>query len=188
MKLRPLSTLFLLFTAARLTYAQVPEIAPSRTELTADDLVMTSTATETRAICTGHVVLVSTNMRIACDCLEIVAARTDDPTATIGEFEGFKYLLATGNVRLVQGNREATCGRAEVLPDQERVVLKGDPVVIDHSTDFIAAGSEITLFRGQRRLEVKNLKATGPLVKDLGPDAPVPAPTPTPETAPAAKD
>ena len=151
-----------------------------RTELSADDLVMTSTDDETRAICTGNVVLTGTNMKIACDRLEIIAARTGESAATIGTLEGFKYLLATGNVRLVQGDREATCGRAEVLPDQDRVILYENPVVIDHSSDFIAAGSEITLHRGQRRLEVKNPKVTGPPVKDLGPglDAEPAAPTP----------
>jgi len=151
-----------------LCFAQVPT---QRTELRADDLVMTSTDDETRAICTGNVVLTGTNMKISCDRLEIVAARTGDSTATIGTIEGFKYLLAEGNVRLVQGDREATCGRAEVLPDQDRVVLYENPVVIDHSSDFIAAGSEITLHRGQRKLEVKNPKVTGPPVKDLGPEA-----------------
>ena len=147
-------------------WGQVPL---QRTELKADDLVMTSTDDETRAICTGNVVLTGTNMKIACDRLEIIATRTGDASATIGTLEGFKYLLAEGNVRLVQGDREATCGRAEVLPAQDRVVLYQDPVVTDHSTDFIAAGSEITLHRGQRRLEVKNPKATGPPAKDLGP-------------------
>ena len=110
-------------------------------------------------------------MRIACDRLEIVAARTGESSATIGTIEGFKYLLAEGNVRLVQGDREATCGRAEVLPEQDRVVLYENPIVIDHSSDFVAAGSEITLHRGQRRIEVKDPKVTGPPVKDLGPDS-----------------
>lgn len=151
-----------------LCFAQISSL---RTELQADDLVMTSTNDETRAICTGNVILTGTNMKISCDRLEIVAARTGDSTATIGTVEGFKYLLAEGNVHLIQGDREATCGRAEVLPDQDRVVLYQNPVVIDHSTDFIATGREITLHRGQRKLDIKFPKITGPPVKNLGADA-----------------
>lgn len=161
----------------------VNPMAPEQTVLEADSLDMRSTATETIAICTGNVVLTGTNMKIACDRLEIRASRGGNREATIGEFNGFKYLLAEGNVRLVQGDREASCGRAEVLPEQEKVVLYDDPVVIDRSSDFIAAGSQITLYRGQRSLEVKNAKLTGPPIDDLGPDAADAVGAPSAETA-----
>ncbi len=165
--------LLLACTASLVGIAQdiVNPMTPEDTVLTADNLDMRSTPTETVAICTGNVVLTGTNMKIACDRLEIRASRVGDRDATIGEFKGFKYLLAQGNVRLVQGDREASCGRAEVLPDQEKVVLYEDPVVIDRSSDFIAAGSKITLFRGERRLKVENPKLTAPPINDLGPDA-----------------
>ena len=151
--------------------AIINPLAPQNTVLTADSLDMRSTATETVAICIGNVVLEGTNMKISCDRLEIRATRWGDRDATIGEFSGFKYLLAEGNVRLVQGDREATAGRAEVLPDEEKVVLYDNPVVIDHSSNFTAAGSKITLFRGERRLKVENPKLTAPPINDLGPDA-----------------
>ena len=160
---------FLLFTLAGAV--QVQSEAPQQTELTSDDLVMTSTDDETRAVLTGNVVVSGTNMKIVCDRMEIVASRLGDETAAIGEFNGFKYLLATGNVRIVQGDREATCGRAEVLPLENKVVLQEDPVVIDHSSDFIAAGKQLSLFQGERRLEVIEPRLTGPPIKDLGPEA-----------------
>ena len=55
--------------------ASVPAAVPQRTTLEADLLEMTSTDTETRVICTGNVVLTATNLRIACDRLEIIASR-----------------------------------------------------------------------------------------------------------------
>jgi len=146
-------------------------VEPIPTALDADDLVMTSTDTETRLICTGNVILVGTNLKIVCDRLEIVAARIGDPDVTIGTLESFQYLLATGNVRIVQGDREATCGRAEVLPLEEKVVLQENPIVIDHSNDMIAEGRVITLYRGDRRLHVEFPKLTGPALMDLGADA-----------------
>ena len=184
--MKQLVTLLWLTALAATSFAQIVNpLEPQATVLTADDLDMRSTPTETTAICTGNVVLEGTNMKIMCDRLEIRASRLGDRDATIGEFKGFKYLLATGNVRLVQGDREATCGRAEVLPAEERVILYEDPVVIDRSSDFIAAGSKITLFRGDRRLKVENPKLTAPPIDDLGPDAakvmgePPVAPAPT---------
>ncbi|MBT5903300.1 MAG: hypothetical protein HOH58_14445 [Opitutaceae bacterium] len=144
----------------------VPEV---NTVLKADYLDMRSTTTESIVICVGNVVLEGTNMKIACDRLEIVAARLGDREATIGEFKGFKSLIATGNVKLVQGDREATCGRAEVLPLEEKVVLTIDPVVTDHSAGFTQAGSSITLLRGERRLHVVDAVITGPPISDLGP-------------------
>lgn len=164
-----------LFASTALTQIVNP-LAEMDTVLTADDLDMRSTPTETTAICTGNVVLVGTNMKISCDRLEIVASRIGDRDATIGEFKGFKSLIATGNVRLVQGDREATCGRAEVLPLEEKVVLSMEPVVIDRSSDFIAAGRRITLFRGERQLKIENPRLTAPPIKDLGPGVDSPTP------------
>ena len=165
---RFLTLITLALFAANATSQIINPLAEKDTILTADDLDMRSTPTETTAICTGNVVLKGTNMKISCDRLEIIASRIGDRNATIGEFKGFKSLIATGNVRLVQGDREATCGRAEVLPLEEKVVLSLDPVVIDRSSDFIAAGSRITLFRGERQLRIENAKLTAPPIKDLG--------------------
>mgnify|MGYP001572722054 CR=1 FL=1 len=147
----------------------VNPLAEKDTVLTANDLDMCSTPTETTAICTGNVVLEGTNMKITCDRLEIVASRLGDREATIGEFKGFKSLIATGNVHLVQGDREATCGRAEVLPLEEKVVLSMDPVITDHSSDFVAAGRRITLFRGERQLKIEAPRLIAPPIGDLGP-------------------
>lgn len=165
-----------------LTGLAAQPVAPQRTELTADYLESTSTATETRAICTGNVRLTGTNLTVVCDRLEIISARDFDPTSTIGELKGFKYLLATGNVRVVQGTREATCGRAEVLPAQDKVILTENPVVLDRAADIVFRGEQITFLRGEQRLEVKQPHASGPTLPDLGPDAqnPEQATTPTP--------
>lgn len=167
------SALALSLASAR-AQAPVPAagpVAPQPTELRADHLDMTSTDDESRAICTGNVILTGTNLRITCDRLEVIATRIGDKDATIGTLERFKYLLATGRVRIVQGDREATCGRAEVLPREGTVVLTEDPVLMDHSNDFVAAGEKLTLRRGQRQVEIKNPHLTAPTIQDLGPDA-----------------
>lgn len=145
--------------------------APQPTELRSEKLEMTSTDEETRAVATGSVVLTGTNLRITCDRLEIVATRIGEKDATVGTLEKFKYLLATGRVKIIQDDREATCGRAEVFPREEKVVLTEDPVIVDKSTDFVAAGERITLLRGKREVLVDLPKFTGPPIKDLGGNA-----------------
>lgn len=146
--------------------------AVEQTELTADTLEMVSVEDETRAVCVGNVVLTGTNLKIVCDRLEIIASRmTELGGSSIPTLEKFKYLLATGNVRLVQGDREVTCGRAEVFPREEKVVLTEEPVLIDRATEFWAAGEKITLIRGEQRVHVEKPRVVGPPIKDLGPKA-----------------
>jgi lipopolysaccharide export system protein LptA len=171
--IRLLTLALLLAFAARAQPVATTPPAPTaplpRTELIADHLDMSSTDTETRAILTGNVMLTGTNLKIVADRLEILAARVPGQDDTLGTPESFKYLLATGNVRIVQGEREATCGRAEVLPREEKVILTEDPMLIDRSSDFVAAGAKITLLRGQRQVLVEQPRLSGPPVKDLGP-------------------
>jgi lipopolysaccharide export system protein LptA len=138
------------------------------TELVCDHMEMWSVNEETHAICTGSVVLTGTDMKISCDRLEIIAEGIADKAATIPVLERFKYLLATSHVRIVQGDREATCGRAEVLPREDKVILTEDPVVIDHTASSVTHGTKITMLRGERRVLVENPHATMPSIKDLG--------------------
>lgn len=140
------------------------------TTLTCGHMDMWSEGDETKAICTGKVTVTGTNLRIECDRLELTATRIGDKNASVPTLEKFRYLLATGHVSINQGTRTATCGRAEVLPREEKVILTEDPVVIDHATDFVSAGEKITMLRGQERVVVEKPRLTGPPIKDLGYD------------------
>jgi lipopolysaccharide export system protein LptA len=169
--------------------APAPIMAQVPTELRSEKLEMTSTDDETTAVATQNVILTGTNLRITCDQLTIIATRLGDKDATVGDIEKFKYILATGNVRIIQGDRESTSQRAEVFPREDKVVLSEDPVIIDHSNGFVAAGEKITLFRGKREVFVEKPKFTGPPVGDLSataaPKATPPASKPTAKPAPA---
>ncbi len=169
--------LLVLATALR-AVAPLAAIAPQPTKLTCGHMDMWSEGDETKAICTGNVTLTGTDLEMHCDRLELIATRIGDKSASIPTLEKFRYLLATGHVSMTQGSRGATCGRAEVLPREEKVVLTEDPVVVDHATDFVSAGDKITLLRGQERVEVENPRLTGPPIKDLGFDRNKPADAP----------
>jgi lipopolysaccharide export system protein LptA len=146
---------------------------------------MKSGDTETVFVFTGKVVAVSTNQKLTCDRLEVIALRKPDPTATIGKLEQFKSFIATGNVRIIQGDREAACGRAEVRPGEDKVVLTGQPVVVDHSVNWTWTGDELEMLAGERQIRGKNARFTGPPMKDLGVDKLKPAePKPEPPAKP----
>ncbi len=159
--------------------------SPQATTLDCDHMDMWSEGDETKAICTGNVVVTGTNLRIVADRIELIASRIDDEkNASVPTLEKFRYLLATGNVSITQGTRTATCGRAEVLPREEKVILTENPVVTDRATEFVSAGEKITMLRGQERVEVEKPRLTGPPIKDLGFDrnnsATPPSPAPQP--------
>ena len=168
--------------------ARAAEPVAQKTTLDCNYAEMWSVGTETRGICTGSVTLVGTDLKILCDRLEFTAVGVGDKTATLPTLDKFKYMLATGHVVIIQGDREVTCGRAEVLPREDKVVLTEHPVLIDHGTDWTTKGDKMTMLRGERRVIVENSRVTGPALKDLGydkdkapsPDASVSLPKPTP--------
>lgn len=175
----------LLLCAIALVRAASAAVELQPTTLTCDHMDMWSEGEETKAICTGNVTVTGTNLRIICDRMELIATRLgSDEAESVPTLEKFRYLLASGNVSITQGSRTATCGRAEVLPREEKVVLTENPVVIDRATDFVSAGERITMLRGQERVIVEKPRLTGPPIRDLGFDrnnaTPPGEPTPNP--------
>ena len=164
MKLRSLLPVFTLAAALSLH----AEVAPQRTTLDCDHADMWSVGAETHGVCTGSVLLTGTNLRLQCDRLEFVAIGVGDKTATVPTLEKFQYLIATGHVIIIQGDREATCGRAEVLPHDDKVILTENPVLVDHGTEWTSAGERITMLRGERRVIVDKSRVSGPALRDLG--------------------
>ena len=169
---------------------QAQSIEPKNTVITSDgpaEMVSNEKQTETTITFKDHVVVTGTNMKLNCDFLEVVVIRGGDQTATVGKLEKFRSMVATGNVLIVQGDREAACGRAVVLPGEEKVVLSENPVVVDHDQNTRAAGEEITMLRGQHKLTIKKPIVTAPPIKDLGADKETkPAPATPPAVVPAA--
>lgn len=155
--------------AAALAVAAAAQNAPEQpTVIESATLDMKSTDTETTSLFTGNVVVTGTNMRLTCDRLEVVAIREKDASATIGKIERFKSLVAEGNVRIVQGDREAACGKAVVLPGDDKITLTDRPVVTDKGVGWTWTGDELLLLRGERQVRGTNVRIVGPPVKDLG--------------------
>jgi len=151
---------------ARATAAEEPPLPP--TEITARHMESRSTDTEMTTVFTGDVVVTGNNIHVTCDRLDAVSVRIGDQEQVVAKQNRFKSLVAIGHVIIVQGDREATCGRAVVLPDDNKITLTEDPVVVDHGAGWTDAGEKITMWRGERRVEVEKPHLTGPALKDLG--------------------
>jgi lipopolysaccharide export system protein LptA len=164
----------LLFTGACLhALLRAAEPASVPTVIESDSGEMISADTETTFSFRGNVTVTGTNLRLGCDQLVVVALRSGDPAALIGKQEKFKSLVATGHVRIVQNDREATCDHAEVFPQQEQIILTGHLVVRALDNSFVQTGEKGTLYRDQRRAVIEGSaterpRITLPSLKDLG--------------------
>jgi len=136
-----------------------------------------STDTQTVSVFAGNVTATSSGMKITCDRLEIISRRGGSKEDLIGKPEQFQSLVATGRVHIVQGDREATCQRAEVLPGEDRITLTGNPMVVAHGNNSTATGEPLILFRGDRRVHGTNVRIVLPPLKNLGFDKNQPPPT-----------
>ncbi len=149
-----------------------------------------STDTETTTSFHDQVVAIGNGIRLECDFLKVIATRFGDKSATLSKYGRFRYMLATGHVKIVQGDRTATCGRAEIFPDEDRIVLTEHPVVVDSGQHSEVTGPRMVLYRGQRRVVIEGAPnqqthVTLPSIKNLGFNADekpagVSAPSPTP--------
>jgi len=164
--------------AALLSAAGAPAADPPPTVITSDSGEAQSTDTETTSFFSGHVVVTGNDIRIECDRLKVISARSGDRADTIGTQNSFKYILATGHVLITQGDREAACGRAEVLPQDNKITLTGHPVVTDRGNGTTYTGEPLVLYRNERRVTGEHVHITAPPIKDLGFDRNEPPPAP----------
>ncbi len=191
--------------------AGVPAMPLVPTVIESGAAEMVSSETETRFTFTGGVKVTGTNLLMTCDFLEVIALRAkenpkDDPRtreakerdsgSPFANPENFKSLIATGNVRIVQSDREALCARAEVLPGDNKVILTGDPRVRSTDGSYQASGAVMELRRGERTARIlgdgnQRPQFILPPLKDLGYEKEKekekkPAPPPAAGTDPAA--
>lgn len=174
------ATLWLFLAAALVPGTGAAEKAPAPaptppvpTVIESGSADMISTPTETTFTFRKNVSVTATNMKIFCDELVVVAKRSGDAAATIGKQDNFKSLIATGNVRIIQGDREATCGRASVYPGDDKVELTENPVVRSTKEGWVQTGPKMILYRGERRAVIEGTdterpRLTLPPLKDLG--------------------
>ena len=126
------------------------------TVIRSDSLVMKSQPKRNHFHFEGKVRVEGTNLTLECDQLEIVALREagfDQSDATIGEFGTIQNIIAKGDVVIRQAGRRAEAGRAEVFPNEGKVILTDSPRVVNGQGEV--SGWRITLLKDERRASVE---------------------------------
>lgn len=163
--------------AAETAPAKPPAAPPVPTEILSGAAEAVSTEKETTFTFSQGVTVTGTNLQLTCRELVVVALRSGDVAATLGKQENFKSLVATGGVRIIQNDREATAEKAEIFPGEDMVVLSGNPVIRGTKDQWeqSGVGQRLILYRGQRRAVFAGPEGTRnrlllPPLKDLSYD------------------
>lgn len=184
--MKPLPALFALaLFACPLASAQQDDAAdprPSGKPLVPTEIVSVSMMAETRdetayLIFSGSVKLTSTNLELTCDQLEIFTDLKEQEEGkeaeTIGNFSSIQKIIASGNVKIVQEERTATAGRAEVLPQEDVIMLDQNPMVFQGEYTMDGTGAQLLIHRGNGKVEMigsesNKISITGPAIQDFG--------------------
>lgn len=155
---------------------QPPAAEGTPTVIDSDNLKMTTLDDQTTHFAfSKNVKVTTTDMTIFCDRLEVFAARQDDAAeGEASELGRIQKILAIGNVRILQEDREATSGRAEVSPQDGTIVLTENPVLRDQQGKV--SGARITFNQGERSAQVESDETQSsrvvlPTLPALGADA-----------------
>jgi lipopolysaccharide export system protein LptA len=139
----------------------------TNTIIESDYLEMESTLTHNFFLFKKNVRVRGNNFLVTCNQLEVFSKRKIDEivpnqlnskekkdAAKFDDFGDIERILATGQVEIFQGGRQAFAGCAEVLPQKGKIILSENPRVIDENGTV--SGWRITLLQGEERAIVEN--------------------------------
>ena len=145
-----------------------------QTEIEAETLEAEITEDQGYLIGRGSVKLTATNLEITCNQIEVFTDVKDkDGNDTLGELSSIQKIIATGNVKIVQEERMATSGRAEVFPNEDFILLDEDPIVYQNDITIDGTGAQMRILRGNGRVELigdtnNKIRVTGRPIEDFG--------------------
>lgn len=160
-----------LISQASFAQEEYGDVLPN-TVFTGDYLEMVSGDTISEFHLLGNVTVTGTDLNLTSDELHITAVKKGDKDATVTTMGKIMNIIAIGSVKIIQEGRTAEAGRADLYPEEKKVLLTINPVVTDAQGTI--SGDEIEWFHGQRRAQVRgNTVVTLSVLPDLGydPDA-----------------
>lgn len=152
----------------------ISDIPLVQTEIEAESLRAEITEEKGYLIGVGSVRMVATNLEITCNQIEVFTKVKDkDGNDTIGDISSINKIIATGNVRIVQDQRSATAGLAEVYPNDDFILLDEDPILYQGDITIDGTGAQLKIYRGNGRIEWvgdpnNKIRISAPPLKDLG--------------------
>lgn len=120
------------------------------TVITSDKQWLTGTDSEDRYFFEGGVKVDGTDMNAACKKIEVVM-RSPEPNAS----REITHIIMTGDVKLSQGLKDATCGRADIHVLEEMAVLSDSPVVFNREDNTRATGFRMIYNKGRKGISVE---------------------------------
>ncbi len=145
-----------------------------QTEIEAETLEAEITEEKGYLIGRGSVKLTATNLEITCNQIEVFTDVKDkEGNDTLGDLSSIRRIIATGNVKIVQEERMATSGRAEVYPNDDYILLDEDPIVYQNDITIDGTGAQMRILRGNGRVELigdtnNKIRVTGRPIEDFG--------------------
>lgn len=116
----------------------------------------------------GNVCFVDREIRIDADKLVVTADASDDNAFLNTSSDGNDDLgkvhtaVAEGNVRANYSGRELFCERADVLPQEKRITLSGEPRVVSAEENSSLSGDRVEIFLDQDLIEVYSAAGEDP--------------------------
>ncbi len=99
----------------------------------------------------GNVEATGTDMNSKCDRI-IVIIRPPKGNAP----RQISQIIMVGNVKLSQGLKDVSCGRADIHVDEEMAILSDNPVVVNREDNSRVTGQRIVYSQGKRTISVEN--------------------------------
>jgi lipopolysaccharide transport protein LptA len=128
--------------------------SPEETVITSDHFEMQSGDSETTFLFTGNVIVIGTDLQASCEKMQVFSESSGNNDAPIGEVGKISYVIMLNNVVIEQAGRKATSERADLYPQEGKVVLTENPKVVD--VDGTMTGYKMTLFNGEKRVLVES--------------------------------
>ena len=108
---------------------------------------------ENRFTFIGNVSIKGDSLDVTCDNMTVVSKKNVTDTGSVGKIGKIEYILAIGNVKIIQGSRVAMAGRAQILPLESKVILENSPTVIDGGS--VVTGYRMILLKGEKKAIVE---------------------------------
>jgi len=128
-------------------------------------LVYDFSGEQKRVILEGSVKITTNTMTITCDRADLLSSRSQEKTSpenpsaqssaipqdtTLGTID---YILATGNVDIQQMGTQALAGKAEIFPQERKLILEDNPRIIDQNG--VVSGYRIVFLQDERQIRIE---------------------------------
>lgn len=124
---------------------------PRMTVVVSDRQWLDSSADGEKYCFAGNVKITATDTDGACDKIEIAITPPEN-----GKRREISDIMLSGNVKMTQGEKEISCGRARIYAKDEVAVLTENPVIFNREDNTRAAGAKIVYNKGSKLVSIQN--------------------------------